>query len=90
MAMQVLQRPDWHGEPLDQGEYFRLVKGERTAVCRLFTHQFGWELRLETSGDVRRTQVCRSQEDVFDTAERWKAAALALGWTDPVASSSSS
>jgi hypothetical protein len=33
---------------------------ERTshaAICQLWTHQFGWELRLEVNGDLLRSQV---------------------------------
>jgi hypothetical protein len=46
MATQVLQRPDWHGSPVELGEVFILKKNRRQAVCKLRSHEFGWELRL--------------------------------------------
>lgn len=78
---EVLQRYIWTGEPRDLGDCFHLVKGERAAVCRLFTHQFGWELRLEVSPNhLARTQVCRTQDEVLDTFETWKVALIEKGW----------
>lgn len=63
----------------------RVAKGKRRAVCRLFSHRFGWELRLDApNGNVMRTQVCRSQEDVFATFESWKTSMLAVGWVEQV------
>ena len=49
-------------------------------MCRLFTHLFGWELRLEVNGEVARTQVCRAEGDVFATFEEWKAAMVTKDW----------
>ena len=80
MPLQVLQRPDWHGEPRNLGDAFRLHKGKRQAVCELWSHQLGWELRLIAAGDVLATKVCRSQEDVFDTYDTWRAAMMEKGW----------
>jgi hypothetical protein len=85
MPLQVLQRPEWHGEPKALGDTFRLHKDRGgqplEAACRLVTHQLGWELRLEIAGSLQRSQVCRTQEDVLDTTEQWKAAMLEKGWT---------
>lgn len=81
MALEVLQRLTWSGTPLDQGDVFRLVKGDRRLVCRLFTHQFGWELRCEVNnGDMVRTQVCRTEQEVFDTFALWKTNLQGRGW----------
>ena len=82
--IQVLQRPDWHGEPFAVGDLFLLHKdkcGEPIeAACRLVTHQLGWELRLEIAGSLQRSEVCRSQDEVLDTSEQWKAAMIEKGW----------
>ena len=42
-----------------------LARGLRElhAVCRLDTHRFGYELRLEVNGLMSRTQVCRSTDE---------------------------
>ena len=78
--MQVLQRPDWDGEPVEMGETLRLHKqrcGRRlVAICRLRTHTLGWELMLELDGDLHRSQVCRSQDDVLTRSERWRGTLL--------------
>lgn len=80
MTPDVLQRLTWSGTPKDLGELFILRKSGREAVCKLTTHQFGWELRLEVAGELRRSCVCRSQEEVFSTGEEWKAAMVEKGW----------
>ena len=80
--MQVLQRPDWHGSPVELGELFILHRGKRTARCVLRIHQLGWEVRLfiGTQLDVVQSQVCRTQDDVLMTGEQWKAAMIEKGW----------
>lgn len=60
-----------------------LHRGPREVVCQLSTHPFGWELRASVDGDdFLRSQVCRRDVDVFDTAAAWRAAAEAKGWKD--------
>ncbi len=63
---------------------FRLHKArcgqQLEAVCHLVTHQLGWELRLEIASSLQRSQVCRTQEEVLDTADRWKAAMIEKRW----------
>jgi len=47
----------------------------------LWSHQLGWELRLVVDGDdFRRSQVCRSQDEVLDVTEQWQAAMVGRGW----------
>jgi hypothetical protein len=47
MPLDVLQRSDWYGESKPLGDVFRLHKErcgrQLEAVCRLVTHQLGWE-----------------------------------------------
>lgn len=80
----VLQRSEWYGEPKDLGDCFRLSKEKNgrvmTSVCRLFTHQFGWELFLETNGLLQQSAVCRTENEVFTTFEDWKKAVVEKGW----------
>jgi hypothetical protein len=82
-ATEVLQRFDWHGSPIDLGELFIVKKNGREAVCKLRSHQFGWELLLFVGRqlEIVQSQVCRSQDDVLATGERWKAAMIEKGWT---------
>lgn len=82
--MQALQRPDWRGQPVYLGDLFRLTKDRSgramLADCKLFSHQLGWELRLDVAGTLQRSQVCRSQDDVLSTSEQWKTAMQDKGW----------
>ena len=56
MPLQVLQRPDWHGTPIGLGDLFRLHKNRREARAALFTHQFGWEVRLLIGSQLEQDQ----------------------------------
>jgi hypothetical protein len=80
----TLQREHWNGQSTHLGDLFRVTKirGDKTlsAVCRLVTHQLGWEVRLELNGDLQRSEVFRSQDDVLTACETWKAAMLEKGW----------
>jgi len=83
-VVDVLQRANWYGEPTNLGDTFRVHKQkcghQLEAACRLVTHALGWELRLEVAGSLQRSQVCRSQDEVLDTSEQWKAAMMEKGW----------
>jgi hypothetical protein len=46
MPPDVLQRFAWTGSSVDLGDLFVLPKGTRVVRGALFSHQFGWELRL--------------------------------------------
>jgi hypothetical protein len=80
--MDVLQRLTWNGTPKEMGDLLRLTKNGREARAVLYSHVFGWEVRLLVGRQLEavRTQVCRSKEDVLSTGEEWKAAMLADGW----------
>jgi hypothetical protein len=75
---QVLQRADWDGHPVNLGDAWTLRKADREARCALFSHQLGWELRLIV-GELVRSQVCRSGDEVLDVTENW-AAMIQKGW----------
>jgi hypothetical protein len=79
-VLNVLQRPDWTGEPVRLGSMWTLAKGRRTAVCELWTHQLGWELKLASGATLLQSQVCRTQDDVLDAHEAWKVAMRSKGW----------
>ena len=46
VMIEVLQRFTWNGEPKELDDFFHLTKNRRLARAVIFTHQFGWELRL--------------------------------------------
>jgi hypothetical protein len=58
-----------------------LTKDRRAAICELWSHALGFELRLMVSGDsMPRTQVCRSQEELITFQESWRQALEDQGW----------
>lgn len=81
MKTLIPQREHFAGaEQLSPG--WTLQKGQRRATCTIWSHQFGFELRLAISGDsLPRTQVCRTQEDLVALQEHWRAALEATGWS---------
>ena len=46
MPLEVLQRFTWNGTPREIGDLFRVTKDRRNARAVIFSHQFGWEVRL--------------------------------------------
>jgi hypothetical protein len=81
----TLQRALWHGQPSELGTLFRVSKtrgdAKFHAVCVLWTHQLGFEVRLEVNGDLQRSEVLRSQDDVFTASDQWHAAMRDKGWS---------
>ena len=82
MPLEVLQRFIWNGTPREIGDLFRLHKNRREARAVIFSHVFGWEVRLLVGSqrEVVQTQVCRTQDEVLSTGEQWKAAMVEKGW----------
>jgi hypothetical protein len=83
MALEVLQRPDWHGSPAHLGELFIVRKNNVEARSVLRSHQFGWEvcLQIGINREFVQTKVCRTQAEVLTTWEEWKAGMIEKGWT---------
>jgi hypothetical protein len=84
-AMAHTQRDTWNGPPERLPDAFRMSKSKgdhtRSAVCELWTHPFGWELRLIIGGHgMHMTSVVQSDGEMHATVETWKAALLEKGW----------
>ena len=81
----TLRREHRNGQPTDLGELFRVSKarGDKTrgAVCKLWTHALGWEVRPEINDDLQRPEVFRSRDDVLTAGETRKAAMIEKGWS---------
>jgi hypothetical protein len=73
------QRENWNGHPVELGDAWTLRKGTKVARCVLVSHQLGWELRL-TVGELLRSQVCRSSEEILNTQELWKTVMMGKRW----------
>jgi hypothetical protein len=53
-----------------------------SAVCEVWTHPLGWELRLMIDGHgMQMTSVVRSAAEMLEALEKWRAAMLEKGWS---------
>lgn len=73
------QRDSWDHTPRELQTVWTLTKKDRAASLVLYTHQLGWELRIE-SGDLLMTQVCKSDRDIEDVSAAWREAMIEKGW----------
>ena len=67
------QRPEQFG-------FVSLTKGSTRAVCELWSHPAGWEIRLYAAGEFVQSMVSESEDEALECIERWKAAMLDKGW----------
>ena len=53
----------WNGTPREIGDLFRLHKNRREARAVIFSHMFGWEVRLLVGSklEIVQTQVCHPE-----------------------------
>ncbi len=84
--MQTGKREFWNGPPERLPDRFRMtkLKGDHifTAVCEVWTHPSGWELRLIIGGHrMQMTSVVQSDREMHATVETWKAAMLEKDWS---------
>jgi hypothetical protein len=81
VSITALTRHEWRGALIELANVWILEKSGRTLVCRLTSHPLGWELRLELDRELWRSQACKVEDDVFSTAEQWRAQPQSHGWT---------
>jgi hypothetical protein len=81
-STRVCQRDRYDGVACELAVWWTLSREAASgeAVCRMFTHIFGHELRLEVRGQLVESQVCRNDEEVLSCQERWRAGLEAKGW----------
>jgi len=85
MAETTPLRQFWNGPPERLPDAFLVTKprGDRvlSAVCEVWTHPLGWELRLIIGGHgMHMTSVVQSDGEMHASVETWKAALLEKGW----------
>ena len=73
--------PEWRGAPERIFELWKLTKGARVAVCTLWDHPLGAEVRCDVDGEMRRIKASRDLGDMLDASDAWKAAFQEKGWT---------
>jgi hypothetical protein len=78
----TLQRVEFDRVAVRLGQVWELQKNGRTLVCSLWTHPVAWwELRLTLGAELLQSKACRQEREVFDTADEWRIASEAKGWT---------
>ena len=77
-----LKRYDYYGGPKALGDLWTLTRGAITLSCAVSTHRTGWELRLTAGSNFIRSQVCKTESDVHETAAAWKKEAEGQGWVE--------
>lgn len=75
----TLQRDQWDGHPVDLGDAWTLRKGELLGSLHPVQPPIWLELRLMV-GELVRSQVCRTQDEILATQDSWKVAMLGRGW----------
>jgi hypothetical protein len=80
----TLDRYDYYRGPKALADEWTVTRGQLGMRCALSTHRLGWELRLTAGSNFLRSQVCKTQTEVFETSAAWRAEAISKGWTwDP-------
>ena len=72
-------RTTWNGVPVPLQPLWVLSKGSKTVTLMLYTHQLGWECRVDGAG-ILLTQVCRSDQEIGDVSSAWREALLEKDW----------
>jgi hypothetical protein len=83
-----LQRAVWNGTPERFPDAFTLTKTKGatslTGVCEVWTHQFGWEMRLMIydGHGMLVSSVVQSAEDLREKTKTWRSAMIEKGWSE--------
>ena len=73
--------PEYYGQPERAAFVWRLHKGKKQAVCELWTHPIGAELRVEVDGEFVRTEASRDMLALVDRSFEWEKQFQDKGWT---------
>jgi hypothetical protein len=63
------------------GDLWTMTRKDSTLRVQVRTHPLGWELLAFVGIEVHRSQVAKTEPDVFNVSAQWKAEATAKGWT---------
>ncbi len=74
-------RYDYYRGPKALADEWTVSREQLKMRCALATHRLGWELRLTAGSNFLRSQVCKTQTEVFETSAAWKAEAMSKGWS---------
>jgi hypothetical protein len=80
--MQTLRPYDAYRKVEILDDLWTLKRKGHTLRVQLRTHPLGWELQALVGGELHRSQVAKTEQDVSNVSEKWRAEALAKGWSD--------
>ena len=85
-ARMMSNAPSWRCRPVRLPQGFRLTKPNGghaiSAVCEVWSHPDGWELRMVIDGHgLLLATVEGSAPKMLARVEKWRAAMLAKGWS---------
>jgi hypothetical protein len=64
--------PEWDGRASQVSELWTLRKLAHVAVCSLWTHPIGGEIRVTVDGEMQRTEAKRDGLALVDLALDWR------------------
>jgi hypothetical protein len=77
--------PPWNGSAILIATLWTLHKGDRRALCTLWNHPHGAELRLDVEGRESVARVSRDFELLLDLSDELNATLIARGgWSEPL------
>lgn len=68
--------------PVPPQRAWLLVKGARRAECLVQLHPLGWEVRYEVDGEMVRTQVFKTQDEMLLDVNDSEIAFKGKGWVE--------
>lgn len=63
------------------GDFWTMTRKGSSLRLQLRTHPMGWELLAFVGVEMHRSQVVTTESAVLDLSDRWRAEAVAKGWT---------
>ena len=63
------------------GDLWSMTRKGSALRLQLRTHPLGWELLAFVGVEMHRSQVVKTEAAVVELSDKWKAEALAKGWT---------
>jgi hypothetical protein len=73
--------PTWRGNSEFMAELWRLESQSRLAVCAMWNHPRGAEVRCEIDGDAFQVEAGRDLIQLLEAVDRWRRSLEQQGWT---------
>ena len=80
MSLISFNPPEWRGTPERIFEFWKLTKDASVAVCTLWNHPIGAEIRCDVDDEMRQTKAARTVGELLDMSHEWRKAFEAKGW----------